>query len=165
MDPDLILIIESWCSEDISDAFLSIPGYELQTNLRVDREDTAGGRGGGLLVYSKSVLKILSCDRVVPFNQHCIFKVHDVTIYLIYRPPSGGAASVEVLTELIRSAGRNSIFIGDFNLPEIDWHTGHARGTARSFLEATEDMLLEQLVDFSTHLRGNTLDLLLTNIP
>ena len=143
MDPDLILIIESWCSEDISDAFLSIPGYELQTNLRVDREDTAGGRGGGLLVYSKSVLKILSCDRVVPFNQHCM----------------------EVLTELIRSAGRNSIFIGDFNLPEIDWHTGHARGTARSFLEATEDMLLEQLVDFSTHLRGNTLDLLLTNIP
>ena len=114
MNLDLILLTESWCSENISDAFLSIPGYELQRDLRVDREDTAGGRGGGLLVYSRISLKILSCDKVVPFNQYCIFKVYDITVYLIYRPPSGGAASVESLTSLIKSVGRNSILIGDF---------------------------------------------------
>ena len=51
--PDLILITESWCSEEISHAFLTIPGYEMQQDLRLDREDTAGGRGGGLLVYAK----------------------------------------------------------------------------------------------------------------
>ena len=52
--PDLILLTEGWCSGEISHAFLNIPGYEMQQDLRLDREDTTGGRGGGLLVYSKA---------------------------------------------------------------------------------------------------------------
>ena len=72
---------------------------------------------------------------------------------------------MEALAELIRSVERNSVLIGDFNLPEIDWEAGTARGSARNVMEAAEDKLLEQLVDFSTHIRGNVLDLLLTNIP
>ena len=32
-------------------------------------------------------------------------------------------------------------------------------------MEATEEKMLEQLVDFPTHIKGNTLDLLLTNVP
>ena len=47
--PDLILLTEGWCSGEISHAFLNIPGYEMQQDLRLDREDTTGGRGGGLL--------------------------------------------------------------------------------------------------------------------
>jgi hypothetical protein len=43
---------------------------------------------------------------------------------------------------------------------------GAAHGRAAELLEATDDRLLEQLVTFSTHhVRGNTLDLLLTDIP
>ena len=52
MEPDLILITETWCNSDITNAHLCIAGYELQPDLRVDGEDTKGGRGGGLLVYS-----------------------------------------------------------------------------------------------------------------
>jgi hypothetical protein len=48
--PVLILITETWCHSDISDAYLSINGYEVQADLRLDRQDTAHGRGGGLLV-------------------------------------------------------------------------------------------------------------------
>ncbi len=44
--PDIILITESWCNSDITDAFLSFDGYELQTELRLDRQDTPQGRGG-----------------------------------------------------------------------------------------------------------------------
>ena len=165
INPDLILLTESWCSENISDAFLALPSYELKKDLQIDREDTAGCRGGALLVYSRNGLKILSIDKEVAFNQYCSFKVQDITIFLVYPPPSRGPASVKALTELVNSAGKDSIVIGDFNLPEIDWQAGRARGAARSFMEATEDKLLEQMVDFSTHLRGNTLDLLLTNIP
>jgi hypothetical protein len=47
MDPDLILISETWCNRDITDSFLTIPGYEVQTDLRTDRTNTGGGRGGG----------------------------------------------------------------------------------------------------------------------
>ncbi len=45
IDPDIILVIESWCNEGISDAYLSIQGYELKSELRMDRSDTGAGRG------------------------------------------------------------------------------------------------------------------------
>ena len=144
---------------------MTLPGYVLQQDLRVDRGDTAGGRGGGLLVYSKPDVSICALDRVVPFNQYCKFKVHDVTIFLIYRPPSGGPDSIARLTELIGDVKEKSILIGDFNFPEIDWELGQTAGRTRDFLAATEDGLLEQKVEFSTHIKGNKLDLLLTNIP
>ena len=48
MKPDVILIAESFCRPDISDAYLHIAGYE--TVCRRDGRDTAGGRGRGLLV-------------------------------------------------------------------------------------------------------------------
>ena len=51
---------------------------------------------------------------------------------------------MEALAELIRSVERNSILIGDFNLPEIDWEAGTARGSARNVMEEAEHKLLEQ---------------------
>jgi hypothetical protein len=97
MNPDIILVTESWCHSEISNAFLAIDGYEIQPDLRMDREDTAGGRGGGLLVYGKSGLTILKLDKEVELQQYCVFKVSDVTFYLIYRspnapPPRNGSA-------------------------------------------------------------------------
>jgi hypothetical protein len=88
LEPDLILITESWCNENVTNAFLSISGYELQHDLRRDRTDTKDGRGGGLLVYSKQGLKILASDNQNDFNQYCKFDVHDTTLYLVYRPPN-----------------------------------------------------------------------------
>ena len=40
MEPDLILITESWCNSDVMNAFLGIAGYELQPELRLDRLNT-----------------------------------------------------------------------------------------------------------------------------
>ena len=165
MNPDFILLTETWCNEAISEAFLTIPGYDLQQDLRTDREDTAGGRGGGLLVYSKKGMKILALDKTVNFDQYCKFSVNDIKVYLVYRPPNGGAVSISNLTNLIKSVEKGSVLIGDFNLPEIDWQTCHSKGRTREFMEAVKDGLLEQLVDFPTHSRGNVLDLVLTNIP
>ena len=51
LQPDVIMIAESFARNDISDAFLSIGGY--QTICRRDGRDTAGGRARGLLVYVK----------------------------------------------------------------------------------------------------------------
>jgi hypothetical protein len=47
VEPDLILLTETWCHKDINNAFLSLPGYELMDELRRDRDDTREGRGGG----------------------------------------------------------------------------------------------------------------------
>jgi hypothetical protein len=51
LEPDVMLLTETWCNSDITNAYLSIKGYELQPDLRCDRTDSDGGRGGGLLVY------------------------------------------------------------------------------------------------------------------
>jgi Endonuclease-reverse transcriptase len=56
-------------------------------------------------------------------------------------------------------------FCWRFNLPEIDWSNGRAQGRAKELLEAAENRLMEQMVTFSTHVRGNTLDLVITDMP
>jgi hypothetical protein len=58
IEPDVILKTESWFNNAITDTFLSIPGYEVQPDLQIDRADT-DTRGGGLLVYVKEELKVL----------------------------------------------------------------------------------------------------------
>jgi hypothetical protein len=165
INPDLILVTESWCNPDRTNAYLTIPGFELQTDLRVDRSDTGGGRGGGFLVYSKTRLQILKLDQSTNLTQVCKFKLHDMTCYLVYRPPSAGADSVSELVNILKNCEKNSILIGDFNLPAIDWEAGTGRGKAVPLLEAAEDALTEQLITFPTQVRGNILDLELTNIP
>ena len=59
MKPDFILLTESWCNPSINDTDLTIPGYQLEQELRKDRTDTANGIVGGLLVYSRSGQTIL----------------------------------------------------------------------------------------------------------
>jgi hypothetical protein len=165
VEPDLILLTETWCHNGISNAFLTIPGYEILHDLRRDREDTKEGRGGGLLVYAKQGLKVLSGDNSKDFVQYCKFYVYDLTCYLVYRPPNGTVDNMTKLAELIRTAEKNTLFIGDFNLPGVDWTTGQGRGGEKLIVEAAQDKFCVQLVDFSTHIKGNILDLVLTNIP
>ena len=49
MDPDIFAVTESWANSDIGNELLLIDGYELV--VRLDRNDTDRGRGGGILIY------------------------------------------------------------------------------------------------------------------
>jgi Endonuclease-reverse transcriptase len=82
-------------------------------------------------------------------------------MYLVYRPPN--SKDMVGLTDIIRNAGPHSIFIGDFNLPDINWSSGTAGSRGQPFLEATEEKFMSQLVDFPTQVKGNTLGLIITN--
>jgi hypothetical protein len=53
----------------------------------------------------------------------------------------------------------------DFNNPDINWERGTAKGRRRELMEAVEDAMMEQLVNFPTHIKGNILDLMITNKP
>lgn len=167
--PDLILLTESWCNKDTTDAMLNVPGYELKSELRKDRADTAHSIGGGLLVYAKEGLLVLQCDNDSDFNQYCKFKINcqdvQLTFYLIYRPPSCSQENVSALVDILTRVEQNAFLIGDFNLPEANWASYTAAGRATRVVEAAADSLLEQMVPFSTHIKGNTLDLILTNNP
>ena len=161
--PHLILLNETWCNSQISDAYLGIPGYELQ--MRIDREDTGGGRGGGILIYGKTGLSLEPIDAKTSFSQYCTFKVFDLTVYLIYRSPSSKQDNIGNLAELIRTCDKKSVIIGDFNFPDMNWEAGTASARTRIVAEAVEERNMEQLVTFPTHVKGNILDLLLTTIP
>ena len=66
LDPDIILLTETWCNQSVPDSALSINNYVLETDMRKDcaeSADTTNGVGGGLLVYAKPGLKILRYDK------------------------------------------------------------------------------------------------------
>jgi hypothetical protein len=100
-------------------------------------------------VYAKQGLKVLAVDSGNDFIQHCKFLIHDLTCYLVYRPPNSSVENMTRLAELIRTAGKNTVFIGDFNLPGVDWRTGQGRGSERLIVEAVQDMFCEQMVDLA----------------
>ena len=167
--PDIVLLTETWCNTTISDAALSLPGYQLETDLRKDKNDTTNGIGGGLLVYVKIGLSVSICDKfsMCEFNQFCCFKIktkgNPLTIILVYRPPGSGYENSEELCKIMRNFDNQTILIGDVNLPEINWSDQTTAARGREVLTTAQTKNLEQLVDFPTHIKGNTLDLVLTN--
>jgi len=169
LNPDIILVTETWARPELPDAFFSLPGYKLQTDLRKDREDTANGVGGGLIVYTRTGLVILPFDTQCNFHQHCSFSVKSgsdiLNIILLYRPPTSGPNSVLDLEHLINSAPKETVIFGDFNLPQIDWANGQAPNRLNNIIDVCSDKFFNQLVEFPTHLKGNVLDLILTNTP
>jgi Endonuclease-reverse transcriptase len=69
------------------------------------------------------------------------------------------------LAELVNQAGKNTVLIGDFNLPGVDWSTGQCKPKERRVVDAVGEKLMVQMVDFATHIKGNILDLVVTNMP
>ena len=171
-DPDLILITESWCNKDTTNAFLNVPGYYIDPDLRLDRIDTANGIGGGLLVYIKDGLDVLPIDNNSDFNQYKQFAVKssnnctkDLNITLIYRSPNSSSDNTKLLCDIIEHSPKNGLIIGDFNLPKIDWNTGIGDSKSKQLIDTSEKMFLTQLVTFPTHQKGNILDLAFTDVP
>jgi hypothetical protein len=168
LKPDVVMIAETWTNGGISNAALNMPGYRIEA--RSDRQDTNNGIGGGLIIYVKECYEILSVSLIESnFNQHCSIglktKTGQLNLFLIYRSPNSNTDNLNLLCDLLMATKQNSILVGDFNLPGINWEEGRATGQAKRLLEASEEAGLTQLVDFSTHRKGNLLDLILTNCP
>ena len=128
--------------------------------------------GGGLLVYAKLGLKVLPDDKYCEnnFNQFTSFKLmtegNPLRFVLLYRPPSSDMDNAKKLCDMIKNAEKDTFFIGDFNIPNVDWQEMAAtEARARAVLEAVEEGGLSQMVDFATHTKGNILDLVITNAP
>ena len=107
--------------------------------------NTGGGRGAGLIVYTRSGIAILKIDKPILLFQLYSFKVNDVTINLVYRSPRATPELVAELANNISEAKKNEIFIGDFDPSGINWAGG---GRNAVFVEAVENGLVQQLVEF-----------------
>jgi hypothetical protein len=133
IDPDIILVTETWCNAGISDAYLSLQGYELKSELRLDRGDTGAGRGGGLVVYAKNDLTVLKLDQAARHSQICKFSVSDVAFYLVYRPPSAPADSITELADIVRNSEKNCIFSETSTCHRLTGRRERQEGERRSF--------------------------------
>ena len=157
--PELIAVTETWTHGDISDALLKLDGYHIVA--RVDRTDTKKGRGGGVLIYSR-LSNISANISMSKFSQHVSVTVNtsgkhepDIHIHLVYRSPNSPHANNEELLKYLKNVPVNSVIVGDFNFPEIDWNTLTTSGKEDSdsfkFLQAGQDTFLSQIVDFPTN--------------
>ena len=169
-EPDVVLVSETWCNSDITMAMLNIKGYSIDPDLRKDRNDTSNGIGGGLLVYAKEGLLVKPKAIANNFNMYSQFEIlnkgdskNSLTITLVYKPPNSSGENIKELCKLFEVAGKNSLFIGDFNFPDIDWLYQTSDRKSNAFLQSTIEYQFEQMVHFKTHVRGNILDLVLTN--
>jgi hypothetical protein len=102
------------------------------------------------------------------FNQYAGGKIKTkgapLTLILIYRPPSSGANNTTSLCKLL-PLDKNSFVIGYYNMPGIKWERSTSDSKGRAVVETAAEGGLQQMVDFATHIKGNMLDLILTNCP
>ena len=122
------------------------------------------------MVYSKQGLKILATDKHKDsnFNQFAEFLIQTkgdpLNVILFYRPPSSGRQNIDELCNIMENTSKNTLLIGDLNMPGISWGQETAAGPReRAVLDVACKAGLHQLVDFATHRKGNILDVVLTN--
>ena len=91
----------------------------------------------------------------------------EVLIRTAYCPPNPNPTYLKCLVDFLISLSQNEknlIITGDFNLPDICWSSlsGHSP-ISNLFCDFVFESNLSQLISGPTHIKGNTLDLLLTN--
>lgn len=166
--PDIFALSESKLISSVSDKEVC----DKYTLYRHDRVNSIG-RGGGVLigildtsnikvnnVFKSNIGEILSLELDV-----CGYSF---TFAVYYRRPVAGHVD-DFIDWYNLQTSCNHIIVGDFNLPEIDWKTKtlksrHNPTMHESFLDLIETSDLEQLITDVTHIQGNTLDLVLTNL-
>ena len=83
-----------------------------------------------------------------------------MSICLVYRSPNSSENNTEHLFNLFKSSPSTiNMIIGDLNLPILTGNWGC------NLILAWQENFYTQLVDFPTHIRGNTLDLASVNCP
>ncbi len=91
-------------------------------------------------------------------------KHNKITIETIYRPPKQQAADDAALYEEIHTItqSKQSVIIGDFNCPNIDWTTMHGDREGNRLLEMLGETFLTQIVPQPTR-ESHLLDLVLVS--
>ena len=161
-DFTFIYLTETWLSDHISDGEILPNGFVLY---RKDRPK----RGGGVLISVKSCVPSSSVPSP-PDLEVISVEVgikHDFVLCSVYIPPDSPACLISSLVLYLKSLVslyNRCIFVGDFNLPDINWSclTGSSL-SSNIFCEFVFDCNLTQHVSQPTHIKGNILDLVLTS--
>ena len=159
--PGIVTITETWLNKDIFSNKILPHDYCIYRKDRLSR-------GGGVLiaVHNSIHLKLLTLTEM----ELVVIQLLDLNLFVcvVYVPPSIDLSHFKNILIFLESIAKtNSILImGDFNLPDINWSTLTSSAVhSDCFCEFVFDCNLTQLVDGSTHCKGNCLDLILSNTP
>ena len=182
--PDIVVYNETWLKDSIHDN--EVLPTEIYKTFRLDRSsythppDTTNSRkfrknGGRVIIGIKHDIDIES--KQIPLK--CRGKILSIEltdktgkktiISTCYRVGTLGTENHDKIKQYINSIRRRRgvqqlILIGDFNLPSVDWDQGLSPNTTEQlFVDTFNDLSLEQLINVPTHIKGNILDLVLSD--
>ena len=151
VNPDVIVVTESWGNEDIADTEYGIAGYSV---FRADRSN--GHRGGGVLLLVRDNMGTVEVKMNSTFSDQIWCKIRitkgdDLLIGVCYCSSSIAFSDKEnddLLCDLLNEVrGKPLLLMGDFNYPDIDWHTSHGHSPAsQKFVNSIEDAFMTQHV-------------------
>lgn len=147
--PDVMFVTETWFNESILSSEFEALGYIVVA--RKDRQDTFGGRGGGVLILAKETLGCIEVP-IIDVPQVCSVIIQGVTLVAVYLSPNASDEDRSALNGYLADICDHSIIVGDFNHPHIDWTLMSGRSANdENLLRSIEDAYLTQMVDFPTH--------------
>ena len=167
---DIAILMETWlCKEDetwVAASECNKNGYKLDTVNRNNR------RGGGIGLIYQETIKVVKCkSKKTQTFEHtiCSIKANDTTstVLVVYHPPYSDKAPItnamflDEVTDFLATflvEHNNIIITGDFNIHVNDTNDPEAQ----IFLDTMVALGMDNHVNFATHNRGNTLDLVLT---
>lgn len=157
-DPDLVVLTETWLSEDVFDSEIVPRNYKV---FRKDRDR----RGGGVAVLFKSSLDVIAMPDVTGVESlFCKLYINKVCYLLgaVYRPPNSSAIIIEQLNEYMHRHIKPEdrvILTGDFNLPNLLWNTfsiSSAKSVENEMLDIMFNFDLLQVVNEATRIQNGS---------
>ena len=127
-DYDVVMVTETWLTNNIPDQVVNIPGYDLY---RFDRQH---GRGGGVCAYAKQALsaRLVTFDfQISPLLENIFIKISLNTRTLIvggfYRPPNSNAnnfiSDFDSILSYVCPIFDHVIIMGDLNVNFFNLNT------------------------------------------
>ena len=175
--PDLIALQETWISTSSSNSHITDsipPHYSLQSFPRTTSSSKSAkisGGGTAFLVHEPAVILNSSDHSFRSFECSSItlrLASDILTVFNIYRPPSSSAYSSKPsvfldefgsLLSLAATTPNDFLLTGDFNI-HVD---NPSDNLASDFLNLLSSVNLVQHVNFPTHIKNHTLDLVITS--
>ena len=161
-DFTFICLTDTWLADYVCD------GEILRNDYVLNRKDQSK-HGGGVLIAVKSCIPsslVPSPPNLEVISVELGIK-HDFVLCSVYIPPDSPAGFISSLVTYLNnlvSSYEYCIFVGDFNLPEINWSSLSGPSLSfNTFCEFVFDCNLTQHVSRPTHMKGNILDLVLTS--
>ena len=156
----MICVTETWLTDFIYDQEILPSNYIIHRN---DRKS----RGGGVLIATKNNIRatVISKPDHLELVSLLLHLHIPLTLCCTYISPNPDSSHItNLIAHLSDLVSNDTILLGDFNMPEIDWSTlSSSSHHLISFCDFIFNYNLSQLIDKPTHTKGNILDLILTN--